>query len=131
MAQLLFNRLAPHFPHSTVLELTSEEGTSRLQQHLVTALKGLGAQGFNEQDSAPVLLDTLCRYVEDKRVLLVLDNVWRFEQLDGLLPTTFGSDSKLIITSRERTFKDSGWLRQVSVRFAWPHVPGYIQPAST
>jgi len=124
MAQLLFNRLAPRFQHSTLLELTSEEGISRLQQQLVTALKGLGAQGFKEHDSAPVLLNKLCKYVEDKRVLLVLDNVWSAEQLDCLLPTTFGSDSKLIITSRERTFKDSGWLRHVSVRCARPHVPG-------
>lgn len=113
MSKLLFNRLAPHFQHSTFIELTPDEGSSKLKEHLVTALKELGAKGFNEQGSAPVLLNTVCEYVCDKMVLIVLDNVWSAGQLDGLLPTTFGPGSRLIITSRQETFPDSEWFVQV------------------
>lgn len=114
MATFMFSRLAPRFQHSTFIELTTEEGISKLKEHLVTALEGLGATGFSQQESATVLLNTLLRYVSDRAILLVLDNVSSAEQVDSLLPPKFGPGSKIIITSRESSpLYGSSWMRQV------------------
>eukprot|EP00878_Enallax_costatus_P044774 GHUV01053511.1.p2 GENE.GHUV01053511.1~~GHUV01053511.1.p2 ORF type:complete len:143 (-),score=29.59 GHUV01053511.1:789-1217(-) len=88
LAKLLFNRLAPHFPYSALIELQPDGRIG--SQQLSNLLKQLGAAGFNEASSAGVLLGRLQEYVYNKAVLIVVDNVWRKGHLDELLPRRFG-----------------------------------------
>jgi hypothetical protein len=107
MARLLFNRLAPRFLHRAFIRLNPEDGSRELQQHLVAALEGLGAAKFNKQQDAAQLLNVLAEFVRKRSVLLVVDNVWTAEQLDGLLPAALGPGSKVIITSRFKSLRGS------------------------
>ena len=112
MAQLLFNRLAGAFHHSAMVEIQVGDGADKMAQHLATALEALGAHGESAEGSR-VLLGRLQSYVEDKRVLFVLDNVWTASQLDNLLPTKWGEGSVVVITSRFDSFTESDIWPQV------------------
>lgn len=112
LATLLFNRLAPKHQHTAFLELDINQRVT--SQQLCSLLKQLGASGFNEGSSAKELHVKLQEYVLDKRVLLVVDNVWSAEQLDNLLPESFWQGSCVIVTSRSSKMPDSYWWGEVS-----------------
>lgn len=99
-ARLLFNALAPRFPHRAFISINPEDGEQQLQPHLVQALKSLGAPFFNEHLDTARLCTVLEEFLQRRPVLLVIDNIWTGQQLDMLLPTQLGSGSKVIITSR-------------------------------
>eukprot|EP00878_Enallax_costatus_P026834 GHUV01028837.1.p1 GENE.GHUV01028837.1~~GHUV01028837.1.p1 ORF type:complete len:381 (+),score=114.44 GHUV01028837.1:947-2089(+) len=118
MARQLYNRLTPRFLHSAFVELPYVEPdiihdrcSMDLSKHLVSTLQQLGAHGFSEYNSAPILTSKLMEYVRDRDILLVLDNVWTAQQLDNLLPQDFGSGSCLVITSRDREMPQSDTWR--------------------
>ena len=77
------------------------------QQKLVHTLKQLGATGIDEASNAAQLLTRLQDLVKAKPVLLVVDNVWTAGQLDGLLPTSFHTGSRLMLTSRASQLGES------------------------
>lgn len=76
------------------------------------ALKGMGA---TVESGLPrhALQKHMRTFVETRKVLLVIDNVWDAEQLDTLLPTRFHEDSVVIITCRSQTLPASEALIQV------------------
>jgi hypothetical protein len=112
LAKVLFNRLAGSFPHSAFVEIQEGDGTNKTAQHLAAALKGLGATG-KAAEGAAVLSSRLKGFVRDRKVLLVLDNLWTAVQLTALLPTACGAGSTVIVTSRSARFTDSDAWRQV------------------
>jgi hypothetical protein len=112
LAKVLFNRLAGSFPHSAFVEIQEGDGADKNAQHLAAALKGLGASGEAGKGAA-VLSSRLKEYVRNKKVLLVLDNVWTASQLTALLPATWGAGSTVIVTSRSARFTDSDAWRKV------------------
>jgi hypothetical protein len=113
MAKLLFNRLSPGFKQTAMVDLMLDEGVTNPARHLEAALASLGAKP-RAGCSAAELLDHFYRFVASNKVLLVLDNVSDFQQLDALLPTEFCPGSKIIITSRHITLDGSSALREVS-----------------
>jgi hypothetical protein len=103
LAKVLFNRLAGGFPHSAFVEIQEGESADKTAGHVAKALDDLGgAQG-----------NTLHGFVRDRKVLLVLDNVWTASQLTALLPTAWGAGSTVIVTSRSAGFTDSDAWRRV------------------
>jgi hypothetical protein len=112
LAKVLFNRLAGRFTQSAFVEIQEGDGADKNAHHLVAALKGLGASG-EASEGVPKLSSRLKEYVRDKKLLLVLDNVWTASQLTALLPTTWGEGSTVIVTSRSARFTDSDAWRQV------------------
>jgi hypothetical protein len=116
VAKLLFNRLqkTASFLHSAFVEIHVGEGTDKTAQHLAVALRGLGATA-KASDGTPVLSEKLRDFVRDRKVLLVLDNVWTASQLTARLPTQWGEGSAVIVTSRFESFADSPVWRKVCV----------------
>jgi hypothetical protein len=112
LAKVLYNRLAGSFTHSAFVEIQEGDGADRNAHHLAAAVKGLGASG-EAADGAAVLSTRLKGFVRDRRVLLVLDNVWTASQLTALLPTAWGEGSTVIVTSRSARFTDSDAWRLV------------------
>jgi hypothetical protein len=113
LAKVLFNRLAGSVPHSAFVEIQEGDGQDKTAQHLAAALKALGASG-EAAEGAAVLSSRLKGFVRDRKVLLVLDNVWTASQLTALLPTALGEGSTVIVTSRSARFTDSDAWRQAS-----------------
>jgi NB-ARC domain len=107
MAKLLFNGLQKtgSFPHSAFVKIQIDDGADKIAHHLSTALKALGSKG-EATDGAAVLFPRLKEFVAEKKVLLVLDNVWTASQLAELVPTQWGEGSAIIITSRFEGFPD-------------------------
>jgi hypothetical protein len=112
LAKVLFNRLAGGFPHSAFVEIQEGDGVDKTAHHLAAALKGLGASG-EAAEGAAVLSSRLKGFVRDRKVLLVLDNVWTAGQLTALLPTAWGAGSTVIVTSRSSMFTDCDVWQQV------------------
>jgi hypothetical protein len=112
LAKVLFNRLAGSFPHNAFIEIQQGDDADKTAHHLVSALEGLGASGAASY-GVPKLSSMLKELVRDKKVLLVLDNVWEAGQLTALLPTAWGPGSTVIVTSRSARFTDSDAWRQV------------------
>jgi hypothetical protein len=106
LATVLFNRLSGSFAHSAFVKIQQGDGVNKNAQHLVAALEGLGATGRTAEGVA-VLSSRLRGFVKDKKVLLVLDNVWTSSQLTALLPTAWGRGSTVIVTSRSAMLTDS------------------------
>jgi hypothetical protein len=121
LAKVLFNRLAGSFPHSAFVEIQEGDGADKTANHLAAALKGLGASG-EAAEGAAVLCSRLKECVRDRKVLLVLDNVWTGSQLNALLPTALGEGSTVIITSRSARFTDSDTWRKVCRSMMCMHV---------
>jgi phosphoribosylpyrophosphate synthetase len=116
LAKVLFNRLAGSFPHSAFVEIQEGDGADKSAHHLAAALKALGAligASGEAAEGAAVLSSRLKGYVRDKKVLLVLDNVWTAGQLTALLPTAWGEGSTVVVTSRCARFTDSDAWRKV------------------
>jgi hypothetical protein len=97
MARLLFNRLSQSFSKAAFID---DVQGGQAQQQLVGALRALGMTGVDDRAPAAGLLTRLQELVAAEPVLLVVDNVWTADQLDGLVPTRFHSDSLLVVTSR-------------------------------
>jgi hypothetical protein len=112
LARVLFKRRAYHFSHSTFVEIQEGDGREKTVHYLAAALQGLGAAG-RADEGASVLSSRLKAFVRNRKVLLVLDNVWTASQLDALLPTAWGAGSIVIVTSRSAGFPDSDAWRQV------------------
>jgi hypothetical protein len=112
MATRLYSR-TPLFPQRAIIRLSANDPLGdQTQQHLVSALKQLGATDMDGLDRAQ-LLTRLQNLVAETPVLLCVDNVWSAAQLDGLLPTSFHPGSRLIITSRLADLRSSTY--EVSV----------------
>jgi hypothetical protein len=94
------------------VEIQQCDGADKTAQHLAAALKALGASG-EAADSVAVLSCRLKDLVRGRKVLLVLDNVWKAAELNALLPVTWGKGSTVIVTSRSARFTDSAAWRQV------------------
>jgi hypothetical protein len=110
MALHLFNHLAPRFPHNAYKALKLDEGSSNAAEHLAAVLTSLGMPHANSNTSAPMLLQQLRDCVKQRQVLLVLDNVSHYQQLDDMLPTEFAAGSVVIITSRQSSMPEyNGW----------------------
>ena len=118
LAKVLFNRLAGSFPHSAFVEIHEGDGADKAAIHLDAALNGLGAPE-EAPGGAAVLRSRLNTFVRDRKVLLVLDNVWTGSQLDALLPTTWGEGSTVIVTSRSAKFTDSNVWQRVRAPTCW------------
>jgi hypothetical protein len=112
LAKVLFNRLTSSFPHSAFVEIQEGDGFDKTARHLAAALEGLGASG-KASDGVPKLSSRLKEYVRDRKVLLVLDNVWTAGQLTAMMPTAWGVGSTVIVTSRSARFTDSDTWRKV------------------
>jgi hypothetical protein len=114
MAKLLYNRLqgAGGFSNSAFVEIQVDDSADKIAQHLASALKGFGATA-EASEGAPVLSQRLHRFVEDKKLLYILDNVWTASQLTALLPTRWGEGSVVIVTTRFESFPDSDNWPQV------------------
>jgi predicted AAA+ superfamily ATPase len=106
MAQLLYSRLEQQFLHKAFLQLNTDSPDAQTGQ-LMDLLQQLGLNPSKVAGGDKKLLEQLEEFVKHKPVLLVLDNVSSAEQLDGLLPTQWGSGSQLIITSRSPGFHSS------------------------
>jgi hypothetical protein len=101
MATRLYDRVSQAFPQRAVVRLDGDDFTgNETQRHLVSALTQLGATGVDESADAAELHTRLRVLLGAGPVLLFVDNAWTPDQLDGLLPTSFHTDSRLIITSR-------------------------------
>jgi hypothetical protein len=112
LAKVLFKRLAGKFSHRAFVEIQEGHGQEETAHHLAAAVHGLGATG-RVAEGAAVLSSRLQGHVRDRKVLLVLDNVWTASQLDALLPSAWGAGSTVIVTSRSASFPDSDAWRQV------------------
>ena len=126
MALRLYNCLSKAFPKRAIVRMDANDTQGKeTQQHLVSALKQLGATGFNESADAAELLTRLRDLLGAGPVLLCVDNALTATQLDGLLPSgvlnSFQRGSWIIVTSRFAGLKDSASYR-VSVlqcRLCW------------
>jgi hypothetical protein len=112
MARLLFNCLAPGFQHTAIIKLQLDEGDQLAAKHLADALTRLHVD-FNAGSTAELLLPKLQNFVKNNKVLLVLDNVSHYSQLEAMLPDTFTPGSKVIITSRHNTLDEVEETQQV------------------
>ena len=129
MARRLRNRLSQTFPMRAVITLDADDLAGKdTQQHLVGALRQLGAKNVHDLDDAAELFTRLQRLVTKQPVMLVVDNVWTAAQLDNLLPRSFHPGSRLIITSRFNELRHSGcyqvsawWCVGVSSRLSALH----------
>jgi hypothetical protein len=112
MAERLCNRLSQAFPKRAVISLDEDDRTGKdTQRHLVSALKQLGAKDIDDSAGAAELLTQLQQLVEQQPVVLLVDNVWTHQQLDRLLPKSFHSNSRLLITSRFAELGNSSCYR--------------------
>ena len=101
MADMLFNTLSStkHFHKAAMVELDLEGSSSEdLKKHLQQLLVDLGVVA--PARSIAQMMQSLAQFVQQHKVLLLLDNVNYDAQLDGLLPLVFSSGSRVIITSR-------------------------------
>ena len=114
MATRLYYRMSQAFAQRATIRLEADDPNGKeTQRHLVSALKQLGATGVDNSPNAAQLLARLRELVAARPVLLFVDNAWTAAQLDGLLPTSFHPDSRLIITSRLAYLRVSAsyWVR--------------------
>eukprot|EP00878_Enallax_costatus_P020052 GHUV01021182.1.p1 GENE.GHUV01021182.1~~GHUV01021182.1.p1 ORF type:complete len:239 (+),score=40.16 GHUV01021182.1:493-1209(+) len=128
MATLLFNRLRPAFRHTTFIQLQPDERIG--SQHLSSVLSQLGATAFNRDSPTIRLLEVLQKYIHDRTVLIVVDNVWVKGHLDELLPREFGPGSRVIITSRSSSLPDSDWWSQAHPHLQYHHMDGLVGKAA-
>jgi hypothetical protein len=133
MASQLYNRLVHGLPETQLpgfggsahafMELEGHETQAQLQPLLLQALKQLGVMGFEEAASAKELAAVLRQVAEERRILLVLDNVWTDDQLGLLLPRKLHDDSRVIVTTREEWMtKSEAWRVRVMLALVHTHV---------
>lgn len=112
LACLLFNRLAGGFAGRAIVMLQPSHSYPELEGHVIKVLQGLGA-AVAPGRALPQLQHQLAGLVARDSALLLLDGVWRPEQLDTLLPTEWAKGSIVIVTSRARELPRSQVWRQV------------------
>jgi hypothetical protein len=119
MAELLYNRLLPSFPHHGFISLLDAQGSlgTPFQQKLGDLLKQLGRTDVDRSLSAPALFKQLQEFIADKPVLLVVDDVRTAQQLDAILPAQLGTGSHLVITSRHSSLPESSTFRVSTFSF--------------
>lgn len=107
LAMQLYNLLAagtkdaPGFKHKAFITLDpADSGEAKMRDHIIRALRQLGASGFNEAADAAELGSYMTTFARDHAILLVVDNVWTQEQADALLLSELGPGSRVIVTSR-------------------------------
>ncbi|XP_018723848.2 disease resistance protein RUN1-like isoform X2 [Eucalyptus grandis] len=107
LAKVIFNRLSSHFKGcnflSDVRESSQRHGLVYLQKQLLS--KFLDSRSILDQINDPDDgINMIKRVLSDKKVLIVLDDVDRKEQLKSLAENGhwFGSGSRIIITTRDQ-----------------------------
>ncbi|XP_056164603.1 disease resistance protein RPV1-like [Syzygium oleosum] len=107
LAKIIYNKLLPDFEHrcflSNIRETSKVKGVEYLQNQLISDVlkrKGKDISISNTDEGIETIKDRLC----GKRLLLVLDDVDRKNQLNALMGKRdwFGEGSKVIITSRNK-----------------------------
>jgi hypothetical protein len=98
---LLYNQLVHNFTHKAIVDLDAADSGEKLTERLSGLLTDLGFQGL-QPHGITQLKSQLRTFVQDKAVLLLVDNVCNAQQLDALLPEAlcFGPGSRVVITSR-------------------------------
>ncbi|KAL2990127.1 hypothetical protein AAZX31_11G179500 [Glycine max] len=102
LAQALYNHISPQFEGSCFLNdvrgSSAKYGLAYLQEGILSDIAGENIKVDNEHKGIPILI----RKLHGKRVLLILDNVDKLEQLEYLAGECnwFGLGSRIIITSR-------------------------------
>lgn len=106
LATVLYNILVPHFelrsfiPSVREISSNENEGLIYLQNKLINDL--LGVEGSSPVTEISEGISKIKMKVNDKRVIVVLDDVDDVSQLDALIPETewFHEGSRIIITAR-------------------------------
>ncbi|KAK7401330.1 hypothetical protein VNO78_12725 [Psophocarpus tetragonolobus] len=102
LAQVLYNSINKQFEGSCFLSdvrgSADKYGLAYLQEAILFDIPGENVKVVNEHKGIPILI----RKLQGKRVLLILDNVDKLEQLEYLAGECnwFGLGSRIIITSR-------------------------------
>jgi hypothetical protein len=114
MALHLYNHLKPSFTHSAYITLGLDEGSSNTAKHLKAILKQLGMTCVSSSDPALLLSKQLHDALSERQILLVLDNVSEYQQLEALLPLQVAQGSVIIVTSRQKDMPEYNMWHQVS-----------------
>lgn len=102
LAQVLYNYISQQFEGSCFLNdvrgNSAKYGLAYLQEAIISDIAGDSTKVVNENQGIPILI----RKLQGKRVLLILDNVDKVEQLENLAGECnwFGLGSRIVITSR-------------------------------
>jgi len=101
LAQVLYNYISQQFEGSCFLNdvrgNSAKYGLAYLQEAIISDIAGDSTKVVNENQGIPILI----RKLQGKRVLLILDNVDKLEQLEYLAGECnwFGLGSRIVITS--------------------------------
>ncbi|PKI53254.1 hypothetical protein CRG98_026386 [Punica granatum] len=104
LAKVVFNELSPHFDGcsflSDIRESWKQDGVKYLQKQLLSDLQGKVLQEISDHDDGIWALKANMR---NKKILLVLDDVEKTDQIDKLAGNSswFGTGSRIIITTRD------------------------------
>ncbi|XP_050369271.1 TMV resistance protein N-like [Argentina anserina] len=104
LAKLVFQRLSHHFEITKFLfnvrEVSAKHGTLvDLQKQLVSPISKENTQIWDEQQGT----DFIRKYLFNKKILLIIDDVDHYNQLEILVgnKSWFGDGSRIIVTSRD------------------------------
>ena len=100
IAMAIFNDISSQFDGSSFLRGSGEKSKGGLQKkHLEDILKGQSPKFNNTSEWINVIKERLCL----KRVLIILDDVYEYEQLENLVGKNgwYGAKSRIIITTKD------------------------------
>ncbi|GKU96995.1 hypothetical protein SLEP1_g10176 [Rubroshorea leprosula] len=111
LAQLVYNdeNVKQHFPCRVWTCVSNIFNESKVAKAIIVGLQGLDELAVLQLESVPLdaLLDKICKSIEGKKYLLVLDDVWteKDKDFEGLNATFKCGDpgSRILVTTRKST----------------------------
>lgn len=115
IARALFNQLAVNFQLKCFIKnLKGSYGSVGMDDHdwKLCLQSQLLSKILDQKDMKVHHLGTIKEWLQDQKVLIVLDDVHDFEQLDTLAkePSWFGLGSRIIVTTGDRKILRTHWV---------------------